>query len=1528
MVPAEEVQADNPQEHGKCAAISKYKRRSGACTQKGTKFEIKMAALVYLRAKRLLKSFAISINDALAGDFDDIVLTFNSGSKKYELLMQLKHLDRNVAKAALASKSGKLSLNEMFSSVKSRFIPPTPAPKDTVCILFTNTAVNLGTSQRASNIDPLVTDLLCTSDTDSVLEVNINDEVCTTFKEQPGATEFVRNFFIFSSQVDVDHLDEIIKQEFIKFTFRIIPNYRNLEIVYLDNIETYWDMTGKVPYLTEDWGKWSSIQHLLTGNNILLPHIRFDEQILNTLAQKLLDSNHQKIHVVCRDSSVLLTSMKVNQALVKLRNQRHLFTSTDEQKENLNIVLKLWESNSYDILTIGWNSSNCTYKLEIDENIFLKKQKKLILISDGRRSISDIFTDRLVDRWYDLDEAFSFSQLDNSFQETVLNQPINLQGIEVKLSDLGVRKELLSESLMSFLNCGNIQLGRKLEFPCKRYIPRTLCKQVAIKKDILGVAEIPNEVCVEGVTDEKLRSEINKVRMSKDLGNFQEPTKVKSVANAGIRSQHSVDPIHTLEMKDDMLYWRCSSGDPGYLYEFLNVTQGEIEDVKRFIENCKTSNPKEDVLVTAGMRKVIVAGEPGIGKSDLFLHIAHKLKDLYPAFWVIPLNLEDVAKYMNEKENCIVNKESVFRMLTSATDVQESPVEKTFLEEAIENSGKIFILCDGFDEIYPKYSELVLEVFNTILETKLSGLWVSSRQAAVDKLENCLQAKAFSLEPFTKDESLRYLRDILGWDDANKIIEFIQKSTCDGTNPVSSYPLHLMMICDLIDSGGFPTNGKLLNLYEMYRSFINIKLEKYLDNTVKDTHVHMRHIYAKVFIESHMICSIIALDILNELQEEQRNNILKDFFNNYREIVRGGHEKTGIIDGLSEDDRPRFVHRTFAEYFAALWLVKNKDSNLKYIGKIIFDTHQNVLRAVFNRLLAENCPIHLAVLDNDISDLCERLKNPDLDSKDGGGRTPLHLASLSDDKVSVKMMEEILHYQPKLEIRDKLLNSTPLYYAVKAEMWDGVRLLLQHGAHVENSISEYSYVADLKERVRFKNSRFTTYLDLEFEINWPIFVEYKTILHLAAVSGSEDCIKMLLESRAKVEMRDVNGNTPLHDAASKGRTTAVKLLLDKGACFTAANKFGDTPLHMTVRLGHKSNTSIVELLLNRGAETNVKNQDGDTPLHDGVRYGNENLVMLLLTHEADVRVQNKDGNTPLHLAVSRNGSENELIVKLLLNSGAVTAAVNKNGDTPLHIAIKKHNLRMVWTLLQYKASISATNKHGDTPLHVAAREQKKETVSVIKLLFQNRARANVKNKYGNTPLHVAVRYSKLDVVQLLLDRRASTTVRNNNGETPLHEAVKELDSDIVELLLKNKASATDVNKEQDTPLHIAAKYSNPRTVELLLKCGAKTGAVNKDGDTPLHVAIGFRNRSNEHAAAVIAQLLGRDKSCVLIANNVGDTPLHIAVEKKNYRIVELLLEKGVNMNVKNRNGDTPLSIAEKYGYKEIVKLLQDYASKC
>ncbi|MBL8881122.1 MAG: ankyrin repeat domain-containing protein [Phycisphaerales bacterium] len=73
-----------------------------------------------------------------------------------------------------------------------------------------------------------------------------------------------------------------------------------------------------------------------------------------------------------------------------------------------------------------------------------------------------------------------------------------------------------------------------------------------------------------------------------------------------------------------------------------------------------------------------------------------------------------------------------------------------------------------------------------------------------------------------------------------------------------------------------------------------------------------------------------------------------------------------------------------------------------------------------------------------------------------------------------------------------------------------------------------------------------------------------TALHYAAQNHHKEIVELLLNRGARLEVGDVNGNTPLSNAVfySQGRGSMIRMLLDAGADRNHMNKHGVSPLSL------------------------------------------------------------------------------------------------------------------------------------------------------------------------------------------------------------------------------------------------------------------------------------------------------------------------------------------------------------------------------
>src|SRR5438045_7621481 len=120
---------------------------------------------------------------------------------------------------------------------------------------------------------------------------------------------------------------------------------------------------------------------------------------------------------------------------------------------------------------------------------------------------------------------------------------------------------------------------------------------------------------------------------------------------------------------------------------------------------------------------------------------------------------------------------------------------------------------------------------------------------------------------------------------------------------------------------------------------------------------------------------------------------------------------------------------------------------------------------------------------------------------------------------------------------------------------------------------------------------------------------------MAAWKGHKAVVKLLLETKADLNVRDVDdGRTALHRAASCRHEAVVKLLLEAKADANLQDADdGRTALHMAAEYGY---VAVVELLLETGADGNVQARDGRNALQIAARKGDSEVAWLLQWDDA------------------------------------------------------------------------------------------------------------------------------------------------------------------------------------------------------------------------------------------------------------------------------------------------------------------------
>ncbi|XP_070701939.1 ankyrin repeat and SOCS box protein 10 isoform X1 [Pempheris klunzingeri] len=210
-----------------------------------------------------------------------------------------------------------------------------------------------------------------------------------------------------------------------------------------------------------------------------------------------------------------------------------------------------------------------------------------------------------------------------------------------------------------------------------------------------------------------------------------------------------------------------------------------------------------------------------------------------------------------------------------------------------------------------------------------------------------------------------------------------------------------------------------------------------------------------------------------------------------------------------------------------------------------------------------------------------------------------------------------------------------------------------------------------------------------------------TPLHITAGRGFTDCLRLLLQRGANVDLAP-GGTTALHESCENCQTECTKLLLIHGANANAVTEDGLMPLHYCTS---PESLECAKYLLQYGAAINGRTLDeNDTPLHMAARNGLPDHIELYLRYGAAVDKQNDEGLTPLNAACAQPQEVQALeryfkVCQMLQGAGADVRTMDQDRRTPLHMACKNVNPDIVDLLLANDACVNDMDYGGEAPMH-------------------------------------------------------------------------------------------------------------------------------------------------------------------------------------------------------------------------------------
>jgi ankyrin repeat protein len=517
------------------------------------------------------------------------------------------------------------------------------------------------------------------------------------------------------------------------------------------------------------------------------------------------------------------------------------------------------------------------------------------------------------------DEQLTWSDITNRSREMLLNKSVKFQSAKIYLHEL-----MSAESAAAnFLPLGALLEEKELTiadpvptsngYNKSYYIGRTFNRRILIK---------------QGIFSDKSAKEL-KVYLANTEQEFHQLCQLYPNSN-----------VHWLEKnKSGKLVWKESQGSLELLRKYIDTK----------ISHTYTADDLDKLLEKAQHQRVmLISDTAGMGKSTVLTHLSKEIKQKFPAKWVVRIDLNDHTDALYALKQEQVDKEKAIEFVSEKLLKLKPGLEMELFKQCCEQKQKIriVIMLDGFDEISPFYKDIFIDFLQALRQTAVEQMWVTTRPHLREELEDKLQRLSYTLEPFSKENQVEFLKKVWSLQDwfsepevkeaeigksrleiyAEHLVKELAQSISDTDRKLTGIPLQILMLAEAFDeevktfcqsAKSMPQLEFKLDLLGLYGRFIERKYDIYQEEKFQVP-----------------VSNVVAIEQrkrdLKSLREDYQLQALKVLFTEEQvALFQNNNQCTFSVEQLtrigivqvSHDGKPHFIHRTFAEYYVADFLV-------------------------------------------------------------------------------------------------------------------------------------------------------------------------------------------------------------------------------------------------------------------------------------------------------------------------------------------------------------------------------------------------------------------------------------------------------------------------------------------------------------------------------------------------------------------------------------------------------------------------------
>ncbi|EWG53141.1 hypothetical protein FVEG_11626 [Fusarium verticillioides 7600] len=405
----------------------------------------------------------------------------------------------------------------------------------------------------------------------------------------------------------------------------------------------------------------------------------------------------------------------------------------------------------------------------------------------------------------------------------------------------------------------------------------------------------------------------------------------------------------------------------------------------------------------------------------------------------------------------------------------------------------------------------------------------------------------------------------------------------------------------------------------------------------------------------------------------------------------------------------------------------------------------------------------------------------------------------------------------------------------------------------------------------------------------------KKPLHYAALYHKRDIMTLLLKAsdRETICAKDENGLTPLHYAAKEGFVEGIGLLVQAGAPIDMRDDYEFTPL---IWAAVRGDIDAIEKLESLGVDPADKYDDsrGTSAMGWAISLGQRALATHFIESKPSLP---RVSEALLMNQAAAQGMED--VVHLLMEEGVSVNDRDRDGWSAIHWALE-----------------GIASYTGDRDFNPAGDRAE----FFLDFILDNEANIDAVSSYGTSPLHCAAG-TGMRLISRLLNRGADPTGTTCHGWTAIHHAANLGYHDILGVLYgrlgeKRYQLAHSQDNHGWSTLHLAVLGRHLDTVRKLLRMPQGDRLLVSQDDLGRTAEDWLEIEIGSHAYAKLSNLAYAKSRCCRPV-----TGLRKAARENNIDLIELLLDKGHEINGTDHGRRTALYYAASKGHLRIVELL-------